>query len=46
MTSAPGCGDGAKATGTQAAPSETHSQRNREMQDFMKNQAQKGSPSK
>ena len=37
MTSASGCGEGSSATGTQAASSETHATRNREMLDYMKN---------
>jgi hypothetical protein len=46
MTAASGCGDGSSASGTQATPSETHAKRNREMLDYMKDQAKEASPSK
>jgi hypothetical protein len=46
MTSASGCGEGSSATGTQAASSETHAKRNREMLDYMKNGAKGASQPK
>jgi hypothetical protein len=41
MASAPGCDEGT-TTGTQAKTAEAHSKRNKEMGDFMKNEAKKG----
>jgi hypothetical protein len=46
MTSAPGCDQGSSATGSQAKTSEVHTKRNKEMMDYMKNQAKETSPSK
>jgi hypothetical protein len=43
MTSASGCGEGSSTTGTQAASSETHAKRNREMLDYMKNEPKEAS---
>ena len=46
ITSASGCGEGSSATGTQAKSSEAHAKRNREMLDYMKNEAKEASHSK